>query len=446
MVDNAFSCKKAYEGREMKKDSLIIGLALFAMFFGAGNLIFPPFLGMTSGTEWPIGFACFVFIDVVLSCLGIFAINAAGGSIKAVQGALGKFAGIALNSLAIICTGFLIGTPRTAATTYEMSIIPLVGDWGQLGLAVFSVVFFGAVFLLSYKESRIVGVIGKILTPVLVAGIVIVVVAGIVNPIGPIGAPVSEHVAQDGILSGYQAMDIISIVGFAIVMQDAIRNHGYTEKRDQHRMMAYSSCVAGVMLALLYGGLTYLGATAGSTLGAGLNQASLIVAITYDLMGNVGVVVLAIVVGFACFTTAVGLVGATSAYFERVSGGRISYHTGVIVTTLASLLICNLGLTNIVGLAGPILSVICPPFMVTVVLLLFNRRMPNNWVYRGAALFAAVASLIAAVHDYTGALMFIEFLPLSDYGFGWLLPAVIGGVAGGLVKSLMTRRGTALPE
>ncbi len=90
----------------MKKDSLIIGLALFAMFFGAGNLIFPPYLGMTSGSEWLVGFACFVFIDVVLSCLGIFAINAAGGSIKAVQGALGTFAGIALNSLAIICTGF----------------------------------------------------------------------------------------------------------------------------------------------------------------------------------------------------------------------------------------------------------------------------------------------------------------------------------------------------
>lgn len=429
-----------HEGREMKKDSLIIGLALFAMFFGAGNLIFPPYLGMTSGSEWLVGFACFVFIDVVLSCLGIFAINAAGGSIKAVQGALGTFAGIALNSLAIICTGFLIGTPRTAATTYEMSVVPLIGDWGAVGLAVFSVVFFGAVFLLSYKESRIVSVIGKILTPVLVVGIVIVVIAGIVNPIGPIGAPTSEHVAQDGILSGYQAMDIISIVGFSIVVQDAIRNHGYSEKRDQHRMMAYSSCVAGLMLALLYGGLTYLGATAGSSLGEGLNQASLIVAITYELMGNVGVVVLAVVVGFACFTTAVGLVGATAAYFERVTSGRISYRAGVIVTTLASLLICNLGLTNIVGLAGPILSVICPPFMVTVVLLLFRRHLPNNWVYRGAALVAALVSLAVAVHDYTGLFLFVESLPFFDYGFGWLLPAAAGGLIGGVAKSLLSRR------
>lgn len=424
----------------MKKDSLIIGLALFAMFFGAGNLIFPPYLGMTSGSEWLVGFACFVFVDVVLSCLGIFAINSAGGSIKAVQGALGKFAGIALNSLAIICTGFLIGTPRTAATTYEMSVVPLLGDGGALGLAVFSVVFFGAVFLLSYKESRIVSVIGKILTPVLVAGIIVVVVAGVVNPIGPIGAPTSDHVAQDGILSGYQAMDIISIVGFAIVMQDAIRNHGYTEKRDQHRMMAYSSCVAGLMLALLYGGLTYLGATAGTSLGEGLNQAALIVAITYELMGNVGVVVLAVVVGFACFTTAVGLVGATAAYFERVTKGRISYRAGVIVTTLASLLICNLGLTNIVGLAGPILSVICPPFMVTVVLLLFRRRIPNTWVYRGAALVAASVSLFAAVHDYTGLFALVESLPLFDYGFGWLVPAAAGGIAGGAVKALLGQR------
>ncbi len=430
----------------MRKDSLVIGLALFAMFFGAGNLIFPPYLGMTSGSEWVVGFLCFVFIDVVLSCLGIFAINAAGGSIKAVQGALGKAAGIVLNSTAIICTGFLIGTPRTAATTYEMSIAPILGDSGALGLAIFSVVFFGLVFLLSFKESRIVGVIGKILTPVLVLGIVVLVVVGMVNPVAPVGAPLSEHVAQDGILSGYQAMDIISIVGFAIVVKDAISGHGYAEPRDQRRMMALSSCVAGLMLAVLYGGLTYLGATSGVTLADGLNQASLIVAITYDLMGNAGVVVLAVVVGFACFTTAVGLVGATAAYFERVTSGRISYRAGVVFTTIMSLLICNLGLTSIVELAGPVLSVLCPPFMVTVVLLLFKKHIPNTWVYRGAALVATVASLMVAVHDYTNLFTFVEMMPLFDYGFSWLLPATAGGIVGGLIKGALAMRSRDLQQ
>ena len=274
-----------------------------------------------------------------------------------------------------------------------MSVAPLLGDGGALGLAVFSVVFFGAVFLLSYKESRIVSVIGKILTPVLAAGIIVVVVAGVVNPIGPIGAPTSDHVAQDGILSGYQAMDIISIVGFAIVMRGRHpqpRLYGKTRPASHDGVLELRRRPhAGSSLRGAY----LFGSHRGHLAGGGLNQAALIVAITYELMGNVGVVVLAVVVGFACFTTAVGLVGATAAYFERVTKGRISYRAGVIVTTLASLLICNLGLTNIVGLAGPILSVICPPFMVTVVLLLFRRRIPNTWVYRGAALVAASVSL-----------------------------------------------------
>ena len=109
----------------MKKDTLITGLALFAMFFGAGNLIFPPFLGMESGTDWVIGFLCFILIDVALSCLGIFALNAAGGANAAVEGSLGRVPGLVLNTAVILCTGMIIAEPRTAATTYEMSMIPL---------------------------------------------------------------------------------------------------------------------------------------------------------------------------------------------------------------------------------------------------------------------------------------------------------------------------------
>ena len=118
----------------MRKDALVTGLALFAMFFGAGNLIFPPYLGMTSGSEWLVGFACFIFVDVVLSCVGIFALNAAGGANAAIEGTLGRVPGLAMNTAAILCTGVLIATPRTAATTYEMAVMPLIGDGMGLSL------------------------------------------------------------------------------------------------------------------------------------------------------------------------------------------------------------------------------------------------------------------------------------------------------------------------
>ena len=220
----------------MKKDTLITGLALFAMFFGAGNLIFPPFLGMESGTDWVIGFLCFILIDVALSCLGIFALNAAGGANAAVEGSLGRVPGLVLNTAVILCTGMIIAEPRTAATTYEMSMIPLFGD--SVNMLAFSALFFAVVLALSIRQTRLVSIIGKVLTPLLVLCVFVIIVTGVVYPLGEIGAPLSSHAAQDGILAGYQAMDVLACVGFAIVMENAARTAGYTRREDQLKVIA----------------------------------------------------------------------------------------------------------------------------------------------------------------------------------------------------------------
>ncbi len=435
----------------MGKESIVTGLALFAMFFGAGNLIFPPYLGLESGWEWPLGFACFILIDVVLSCLGIYALNAAGGANAAIEGTLGHRPGLVMNTAAILCTGVLIATPRTAATTFEMAVVPIaesfsanaagadgvtidlgVAGGGSASLALFSVIFFAVVLLLTIKESRVVDIVGKILTPLLVLGIVILVVAGIVHPLAPIQAPLSTTVAQDGILAGYQTMDIIACVGFAIVVQDAIRGDGFKSRKTQLQVMAFASVIAAVLLGGIYGGLTYLGATAGGMFGAGVGQAELIVKITNALLGEFGVVTLGIVVGLACLTTAIGLTGATAAYFERITHGRLSYRWGVLLVIGCSLLICNLGLEAIIALASPILQVVCPPFMTTVVLILFLRFIHSTWVYKGAALGALVASLLIACFDTFGVPGFVAAMPLQEFGFAWLPFAVLGGIGGWL--------------
>lgn len=415
----------------VNKDALVVGLALFAMFFGAGNLIFPPYLGMESGELWPLGLACFVFFDVVVSCVGVFAINNAGGSILSIQNALGKKAGLALNTAAILCVGMLIAPPRCAATTFEMAIAPWFGD--AIGLLPFSIAFFAVVLLLTLKPTRIIDVVGKVLTPLLVVGIVVMVIAGIVNPLGPVGAPETDTVVADGVLAGYQTMDILAVVGFSILVQESVRAAGYGEKRDQMRVTARASLVACVLLAVIYGGLTYLGATSASVVPHTVSQAELITMIVWKLMGEAGVAVLGIVVGLACLTTAIGLCGATADYVERITMRRVSYRTALIVVVVAALLICNLGLTNIIALASPILSVVCPPFMTTVVLLLFRKHLRGTWVFKGAALGAVAASLVLTVHDLTGAFAFVEAAPLYAYGFAWLLPSLVGGAAGALL-------------
>ena len=308
-----------------------------------------------------------MFFDVVVSCVGVFAINNAGGSILSIQNALGKKAGLALNTAAILCVGMLIAPPRCAATTFEMAIAPWFGD--AIGLLPFSVAFFAVVLLLTlaaHAHHRCGGQGAHAASGGRHRG------HGHRRHRESAGtwwaSPETDTVVADGVLAGYQTMDILAVVGFSILVQESVRAAGYGEKRDQMRVTARASLVACVLLAVIYGGLTYLGATSASVVPHTVSQAELITMIVWKLMGEAGVAVLGIVVGLACLTTAIGLCGATADYVERITMRRVSYRTALIVVVVAALLICNLGLTNIIALASPILSVVCPPFMTTVVL------------------------------------------------------------------------------
>ena len=379
-------------------DVIVTGFALFAMFFGAGNVIFPPYLGMTSGTEWVIGILCFIFIDVILSCVGIFTIVYGGGSITALENVVGKVPGMVLNVASILCTGVLIAPPRTAATTYEMSIAPFTD---KISLFVFSIIFFAIVFIFTIRPTRFVDIIGKFLTPVLIICTFVLIIAGIINPIGEIAAPVSQTVAQDGIIAGYQTMDILVVSGFGLVMLNTLRLKGYTERKVQLKAIVGVCFVAGILLSLIYGGLAYLGATSSVVLGnSNLNQAQLIVAITNQLMGQTGMIILGVIVGFACLTTAVGLIGATACFFEDFTNKKVKYPVWVVINTLISISLCNLGLSTIIEVAVPILTTICPPFMVTVLLLLFRNQIRNTLVYKGIAFVALVYGLVSTVQSY----------------------------------------------
>ena len=405
------------------RDIIVVGFALFSMFFGAGNVIFPPYLGMESGPQWLAGFSAYFIADIGLALAAMFALLRVGSS-EAVLQRVGRVPSEILMCAIILCVGPMVAIPRTSASTFEMAIAP---NLPGVSAVVFSVLFFALILALCIRESAVVDIVGKVLTPLLVAGIVVMVIAGIVNPLGPVGAPETDTVVADGVLAGYQTMDILAVVGFSILVQESVRAAGYGEKRDQMRVTARASLVACVLLAVIYGGLTYLGATSASVVPHTVSQAELITMIVWKLMGEAGVAVLGIVVGLACLTTAIGLCGATADYVERITMRRVSYRTALIVVVVAALLICNLGLTNIIALASPILSVVCPPFMTTVVLLLFRKHLRGTWVFKGAALAAVAASLLLTVHDLTGAFAFVEAAPLYAYGFAWLLPSLNTG-------------------
>ncbi len=421
------------------KDVVVIGLAFFALFFGAGNLIFPPYLGAEGGSLWPLACAGFVLIDVVVTSFGLWALNHAGGSSVALDAVLGKGPALTLNTLAILCTGVLIAAPRTAATTYEMSVQPFFG--ADIGLLPVSIAFFALVLALTYRQSRLVDIVGKFLTPVLVVCIVVLIAVGVTQPLGAPGAPTSPSPLGDGISAGYQAMDILCIVGFAIVMQNTVCEYGYGTGGTALKVTALSCVVAAVLLTAIYGGLTYLGATVSSQFDPSVSQAELLVSVSYQLMRPAGVAILGVIVGFACLTTAIGLVGAAASYFERVSGGRVGYHQALVAIVVVCALLCNLGLSAIIELAQPLLDLVIPPFMATVVLILFVNRIRSVWVYRGAAAGAALASALIVAENLTGALPAVGALPLYGVGFAWLPFAVLGALAGALAARIQRQRG-----
>lgn len=417
----------------LTKDSLVVGFSLFAMFFGAGNLIFPPTLGQLTGDQWVWGLVGFLLMDAVLSCLGVFVVSRLSGPRGAFDGALGRVGGTILTSVAIICLCVVFAMPRTAATTFELSVAPYLGENANAYLVPFSILFFVIVYLLTCRRSRVVDIIGKFFTPTLLIGVLVLIVAGIVHPLGDIQPPRTAYVFQEGIRSGYQTMDVLGVAAFSIIILDSAVVKNYTDPGKRSGLLARACVGAVLMLTLVYGGLTYLGATSVS-LGTNMSQAALLVAIAESVLGDAGKIILSIIVALACVTTAVALISSAADYFSRLFKNRISYRTLLVIDCVIGALICDIGLDNIIRFSDPVLGVVYPPFITVVVLLIFRRQINLREVYQGAALGALVGGIIVEL-ALTNVLTIIplEVLPLSAMGFGWLVFALAGALIGAAI-------------
>lgn len=415
------------------KDIAVIGLALFAMFFGAGNLIFPPYLGTNAGSEWFTGFLCFFVADVGLALVAILSMIKSGDvSIQGVTKKLGPVPSAIINTLIVLCIGPFLAIPRTAATTFEMGVMPLfpsISSW------VFGAIFFGLVLLFTVRPSGVVDVIGKYLTPILVACLLAMIVLGIIHPIGEISDVAKFETIKEGVLAGYQTMDVLAAIVFVIIIISAAKDKGYTETKDTMSVVIKSSVFAAVALLVIYGGLAFLGATTSAGGFENYNQTGLVVAITQSLIGNYGVLVLAIIVFFACLTTAIGLVSSCASYFEGLTKGKVSYTKVVILTVAFSYIVSNFGISTIISIASPVLSLLYPVVLVMIVLNFFGDRIKNNNIYVFAAAFALAVSAAEVLCGFGLPLEFIHKLPLGSFQCGWIVPAIIGGIIGKFIPS-----------
>lgn len=408
------------------KDIIIIGFALFSMFFGAGNLIFPPFIGMTSGSNWLISFLGFVLADVGIILLSINAV-AKAGSFQNVVGKAGKKFGITLEVIMMLCLGPILVIPRTAATTFEMSILPLTSS---INSVIFSVLFFGLTFMLTIRPTKVMDIIGKFLTPVLLLALGLLITKGIMSPIGKLNINNDNSLFVNGLSQGYQTMDALGIGGVTTLIMTSFISKGYIDKRENISMTLKSAFIAGCGLVIVYGGLAYLGATVSTVYDSSISQTALLVNITHNLLGKSGILLLGIIVAFACLTTSIGLTSVTAKYFEDVTNKKLKYSHLVAFICIFSSVASNLGVNKIIAIAAPILTIIYPVSILLVIMSTFNKCFSKSAVFKCSAYITLLISLLNVIDSLGININFVHKLPLDSIGFNWVVPAIIGGLIG----------------
>ncbi|WP_028828781.1 branched-chain amino acid transport system II carrier protein [Proteocatella sphenisci] len=431
--------------KKSTKDTLVIGFAIFAIFFGAGNLIFPPWIGQTAGAAWFPAMIGLIITGIALPILAIVAIGNGGGTFQKLTEPITPWFYHFYNFFIMICLGLMITHPRVGAVAYETGIRTLLPNVNEAILhPVALIAFFGLSAWFCINSAKVVDKVGQLLTPILLVALAIIIGLAIVNPVGvPVDTGI-ENAFYMGFSNAYQIGDILTGLLCGVIFINAIVDKGYgltTEKMGMSALIK-ACLVAFVMLTFVYGGLEYLGATGGSNFPSDTDQTVLLVGLVKMLGGNILMNVLAVCVIVACLTTSTGLMSVIAGYINDLSKGRIPYKAGVAFVAVIAIIQALGGVAKIIVIAGPIFMFIYPLSIVIVILGCFKKYVPNNGVWKGAVLAAAIIGLYDSF-GIIGAIMgfsipaaitgIYTIIPLASQGFAWVLPSILGGAIGGFV-------------
>ncbi|MDR1126137.1 MAG: branched-chain amino acid transport system II carrier protein [Deltaproteobacteria bacterium] len=424
-------------------DSVIVGLALFAMLFGAGNIIFPPYIGVIAGDSWFLGFIAYFFADIGLAVMAFCSLLTSRtiDRFESTFYRLGYWPARIMCGGIILSVGYIAG-PRTCTVSYELGVAPIIGDT-PYGLPVYSALYFIAAWLFCVRESKMIDMIGKFLTPLLVIGLIGLIIVGMANPVGEMIPAREPNVWYMGLISGYQTLDACTAVVFGFIVSKDLANKGYATPESKVKAVVCSSFLMAFLMLIVYGGLCYVGATAASVYDTNVQHGYLVVSLFQSILGFGGSVFLGIVVLLACLSTGAALAGAPATYFTRLTNGKLKYNVIVTLVCFSYALVSNIGLANILAFAVPILLIIFPPYLLMAVLGLFAKRIRNDNIYKiGTGFTIIYAILDVARMNGVEAANVINVLPLSEHGFGWLLLAMLGCIMGYFIKP----KGERLPD
>lgn len=409
-------------------DLLALGFMTFALFLGAGNIIFPASAGLASGDNiWPVAIG-FLLTGVGLPALTIVALARVGGGMPDLTTPLGRVAGVALAVAVYLAIGPLFATPRTAVVSFEIGIAPFTGGSWQT-LLVYSLIYFAVVLYLVLNPGRLLDRVGKVLTPILLIALLLLGAAAIFAPAGPMAevAPAYQNAPMiKGFLDGYLTMDALGALVFGVVIATAIRDRGVTSLNLVTRYSIIAVIIAAIGMALVYLSLFYLGATSHVVAQGAANGGQILTAYVQHTFGSFGLVLLAVVIVLACLTTGVGLIAACGEFFSQLMG--VSYKSVVWVFSLFSLLVSNLGLSELIRISIPVLVGLYPLAIVLVLLSLADRlwRKPSRVlrpVMAVALVFGMVDGLLASgLKGWVPS--FFTSLPWAEQSMGWVLPVM----------------------
>jgi LIVCS family branched-chain amino acid:cation transporter len=339
------------------------GLALFAMFFGAGNIIYPLALGAEAGDH--IGFVIIAFLisGIGLPFLGLFAASFFQGDYWKFFSRLGKIPAFLLITFLILVIGPLFGAPRTEAVAYH-TLRPFLPIYFA-NTYVFSAFYCAILFLLTYRQSKIVDIIGRILSPIKLTLFIVLIIAGLMGP----------HVIMEnknsvmssiktGLLDGYSTMDLIAAFFFCSIVSRHIllkaKSHGITDNKSIIKIFLLSCLVGGILLSIIYIGFMLIALCHANEL-QNIDTAQMIATISHVVLGNFGALFVGICVGFACLVTAIALTEVTTEFlYLKIAQQKISRTACLGFTVSAIFAMSILGFSGIMRLALPILEVLYP--------------------------------------------------------------------------------------
>lgn len=419
------------------KQTYLIAFTLFSLFFGAGNLILPPFLGYNAGSSWvwvAIGFA---LSAVVIPILAIYGHSRLQGTLLDFANKVSpKFAIIYAIIIYSICVS--LPSPRTASVAYQIAVAPYF-DISSLSV---SAVYFSLVLLFALNRTRILSLIGNFLTPLILLLLLLIITLGLFADLGPMGSTIFENTFTEGVLEGYQTFDALGgvVVGGVIVISLALKGkYNYQEKK---RMIARSGLLAGIGLFVIYSGLIALGANYSGDLQV-TERIDLLNILSTNTLGDYGTAFLGVLLLLACFTTAVGIVTGTADFVKGITKNTPwAYTITSIMGCLIGVLVGQFDVSFIIYVALPALMFIYPITIVLIILNSIPTGLASALIFRAVTLTTFVFSIPDFLEFFmsSGSLDSVkQWIPFAKQRLGWVLPGLLVFIGVNIFKHKKTK-------